>query len=177
MKQSQGITRDTTVSNAGISLAPIEARLMLLPIRRGIVRLVWNFQIHTGDRKHAFDFTVDADSGDVWTRFDWTSSSQYTVYAWPIESPNHTLPLPPNDGRTGYRSIQMILLRRLTAGTIRMAFRVPITRLHAATTFMPTRTRTTTIFRRRRMSTAAPVCFATSRSTCSAHRPGMSPPR
>ena len=27
VKQSQGITRDTTVSNAGISLAPIEARL------------------------------------------------------------------------------------------------------------------------------------------------------
>jgi extracellular elastinolytic metalloproteinase len=89
-----------TVDATGISAEPIKARLMLLPIRRGVVRLVWNFQIHTLDSQHAYDFTVDAASGAVWTRFDWVAADQYQVYQRPVESPNHTSPVPPADGRT-----------------------------------------------------------------------------
>jgi extracellular elastinolytic metalloproteinase len=100
LKASPGITQETTLAHGGISSAPIDAQLMLLPIRRGTVRLVWNFQIHTLDSNHAFDFTVDADSGEVWTKFDWMTSSQYNVYGRPVESPNHTAPVPPADGRT-----------------------------------------------------------------------------
>jgi len=32
------------VEHQGISLAPIDGNLMLLPVRRGEARLVWNFQ-------------------------------------------------------------------------------------------------------------------------------------
>jgi len=77
-----------------------KGRLMLLPIRRGEARLVWNFQIDTLDQQHTWDFTVDADTAQVWTRFDGTAADQYRVYPLPVESPNHTSPLPPNDGRT-----------------------------------------------------------------------------
>jgi extracellular elastinolytic metalloproteinase len=83
-----------------ISVAPIESRLMVLPIRQGEARLVWNFQIHTADLEHVYDFTVDAVSGKVWTRFDWVADGTYRVYEQPIESPNHTSPAPPADGRT-----------------------------------------------------------------------------
>ena len=71
----------TRVANAGISLDPIDGSLMLLPVRPGEARLVWNFQIHTLDKQHSWDLTVDAATGQVWTRFDWTASDQYRVYA------------------------------------------------------------------------------------------------
>ena len=87
------------VANAGISLQPIDGSLMLLPVRPGEARLVWNFQIHTLDKQHMWDLTVDAGTGQVWTRFDWVAGDQYRVYPRPVESPNHTTPLPPSDGR------------------------------------------------------------------------------
>jgi len=77
----------------------LDGKLMLLPIRQGEARLVWNFQIHTLDEEHSWDYTVDANSGQVWTRFDWVAGDQYRVYRNPAESPNHTSPLPPSDGR------------------------------------------------------------------------------
>ncbi|HEU5133890.1 MAG TPA: M36 family metallopeptidase [Steroidobacteraceae bacterium] len=87
------------VSHAGISLEPINGKLMLLPVRPGEARLVWNFQIHTLDKQHMWDLTVDAATNQVWTRFDWVAGDQYRVYPRPVESPNHTTPLPPADGR------------------------------------------------------------------------------
>lgn len=89
------------VAHDGISLEPIEAKLMYLPIRPGEVRLVWNFQIHTGDAQHAFDYTVDASTSEVWTRFDWVAGDTYRAYPIPLESPNHnTTTPPPADGRS-----------------------------------------------------------------------------
>ena len=96
---AQGVQQRARVGNIGISLEPIDGALMLLPIRPGEARLVWNFQIHTLDKQHMWDLTVDANSGQVWTRFDWVAGDQYRVYPRPVESPNHTTPLPPSDGR------------------------------------------------------------------------------
>ncbi|MEL7059023.1 MAG: M36 family metallopeptidase, partial [Acidobacteriota bacterium] len=90
----------TRVDGKGLSLTPIEARLMWLPLDRAAVRLVWNFQIDTVDGRHYYDFTVDAETGQVWTRFDWTSDHSYRVYPEPAESPNHLSPLPPADARS-----------------------------------------------------------------------------
>jgi extracellular elastinolytic metalloproteinase len=92
--------RTTRFVLSELSREPLEARLMWLPIRRGEMRLVWNFQVHTLDEQHVYDFTVDAASGKVWTRFDWIQSDSYRVYARPAESPNHADPVPPEDGRT-----------------------------------------------------------------------------
>jgi extracellular elastinolytic metalloproteinase len=99
LQAPRGMEQVTSVEHAGISLAPINGRLMLLPIRQGEARLVWNFQIHSLDEEHSWDYTVDADTGQVWTRFDWIAGDQYRVYRQPAESPNHTSPLPPSDGR------------------------------------------------------------------------------
>ncbi len=95
-----GAEQRTTLSAPDLSRDAIEARLAWLPIRRGDTRLVWNFQIQTLDSRHWYDFTVDAHSGGVWTRFDWVSAGTYRVYEQPVESPQHTTPLPPADART-----------------------------------------------------------------------------
>ena len=95
----QGARQATRVEWADVSLEPMNAQLMLLPIRRDDVRLIWNFQIHTVDQQHVYDLTVDAVSGDVWTRVDWVATDVYQVYPQPVESPNHTTPVPPADAR------------------------------------------------------------------------------
>jgi extracellular elastinolytic metalloproteinase len=95
-----GVARESTVDHRGISREPIRGRLMWLPIRAGLARLVWNFEIDTTDFEHDYDLTVDAADGRVWTRFDHVASDSYRVYARPAESPNHVTPLPPADGRT-----------------------------------------------------------------------------
>jgi extracellular elastinolytic metalloproteinase len=99
LSAGRDVQQRTRLANAGVSLEPIDGALMLLPVRPGEARLVWNFQIHTLDKQHMWDLTVDANSGQVWTRFDWVAGDQYRVYPRPVESPNHTTPLPPSDGR------------------------------------------------------------------------------
>ena len=89
--------RDSVGLNS--SLEPLAPQLMWLGVRRGQTRLVWNFQLDTSS-DHYYDFTVDAQSGQVWTKIDWVADATYRVYAQPIESPNHTSPAPPADGRT-----------------------------------------------------------------------------
>jgi extracellular elastinolytic metalloproteinase len=84
-----GLGRTTELDAPELSTEPIKAELMLLPIQRGQARLVWNFQTWTPDGQHAFDFNVDAESGQIWTRFDWVAGDQYRVYAQPTESPSH----------------------------------------------------------------------------------------
>jgi extracellular elastinolytic metalloproteinase len=95
----RGPRRTTRLEAKGLSAAEIVAELVWLPVRRGDVRLAWSFQVETTDGEHLYDLTVDAADGRVWTRFDWTSSDSYRVYPQPVESPNHTTPLPPSDGR------------------------------------------------------------------------------
>jgi extracellular elastinolytic metalloproteinase len=95
----QGPQAVSIADHAGISLEPIRGQLMWLPIRQGEARLVWNFQIQTLDKQHWWDMTVDAATGQVWTRFDWIASDSYRVYQRPVESPNHTTPVQPADGR------------------------------------------------------------------------------
>ena len=95
----EGVQQITRLEAPGLSSEPVEAKLMVLPIRKDDARLVWNFQIYTENQQHVYDMTVDAGSGEVWTRFDWVASDDYRVYPRPVESPNHTTPLPPADGR------------------------------------------------------------------------------
>jgi hypothetical protein len=51
LQTPRGVQQETSVPQAGMSLRPIAGKLMLLPIRQGEARLVWNFQIHTLDRR------------------------------------------------------------------------------------------------------------------------------
>jgi extracellular elastinolytic metalloproteinase len=100
IENGEGPRAHTRIQRPEISRQEINARLFWLPIRRGAARLVWNFQIATHDMQHYFDLNVDATTGKIWTRFDQVSDAQYRVYAPPVESPQHTTPLPPSDART-----------------------------------------------------------------------------
>ncbi|HSR68099.1 MAG TPA: M36 family metallopeptidase [Acidobacteriota bacterium] len=95
-----GVEQATLIDHSGISLEPIEARLMILPVRHNKSLLVWNFMVQTTDEQHAYDFNVDARNGKVWTRFDQVVADSYRVYAEPTESPSHggrTLVVDPAD--------------------------------------------------------------------------------
>lgn len=94
-----GARQTTVLDHSGISEQPIVAELAWLPIQDGETRLVWNFSIWTLDSLHLYDFTVDAESGKVWTRIDQTSDATFRAYEQPVESPNHTSPQPPSDAR------------------------------------------------------------------------------
>jgi extracellular elastinolytic metalloproteinase len=101
LSASFGLSRETAISPDGLSLEPIKAKLMYLPVRLGVVRLVWNFSVYALDAQHWYDFTVDAETGAVWTRFDWVASDQIAAYPRPLESPNHHASIfPPADGRS-----------------------------------------------------------------------------
>ncbi|MEM7051779.1 MAG: M36 family metallopeptidase [Acidobacteriota bacterium] len=100
LSRPDGVRRTTRLQARGLSLDEIEAGLMWLPVRRGEARLVWNFNVRTPDGVHHYDINVDAHSGKIWTRFDWTKNDSYRVYPRPLESPIHTTPVPPGDGRT-----------------------------------------------------------------------------
>ncbi|NNF61228.1 MAG: hypothetical protein HKN06_07855 [Gammaproteobacteria bacterium] len=95
-----GTDQYTVLSAPAFSQEPIEARLTLVPIAAGNARLAWNFLVFTNDSQHIYQFNIDAVDGTTWTRFDAVDSATYEVYEQPVESPNHTAPLPPADGRT-----------------------------------------------------------------------------
>jgi len=82
-----------------LSPDPVEGRHVWLPVDSDRLRRAWNFQIGTHRGDHYFDVTVDAETGQVWTRFDWVARDRYRVYPQPVESPSHTTPVPPADGR------------------------------------------------------------------------------
>ncbi|MCH9649047.1 MAG: M36 family metallopeptidase [Deltaproteobacteria bacterium] len=83
------LTQHLGLADSGLVATDAAAELFWLPIRDGDVRLVWNFQRETTDFDHHYDVTVDALSGEVMTRFDWTNSGTYRVYKEPDESPLH----------------------------------------------------------------------------------------
>ena len=65
---------------------------MLLPIAAGEARLVWNLQVWLPDGSDVADFTIDAETGKVWTRISWVADADYRVYPVPVESPQHITP-------------------------------------------------------------------------------------
>ena len=99
LQAPRGMQQVASVEHAGISLAPINGKLMLLPIRQGEARLVWNFQIHTLDEEHSWDYTVDAEHRAGVDALRLGRRRSVPRVPQPAESPNHTSPLPPSDGR------------------------------------------------------------------------------
>ena len=86
-----GPARKTQISRGGISQDEIPAKLMYLPQREGVVRLVWNLVIRPGDGQHWWDLYVDAVTGEVLSKHNWIAQESYRVYALPFESPAESL--------------------------------------------------------------------------------------
>jgi extracellular elastinolytic metalloproteinase len=98
---ASGVQQTQRFQAAAMSREPMTAKLMYLPVRAGEVSLVWNVgTMWTPDAQHSYEFNVDAQTGQVWTRQDSTRSATFRVYQRPVESPAQTTPLPPADSRT-----------------------------------------------------------------------------
>ena len=100
LSEDRGARQTTVLRHRGVAENDVTVELFWLPITAGETRLMWNFQIDLVDSDHYYDFNVDAATGEVVTRFDWVSEADFRVYGQPVESPNHTSPLPPADART-----------------------------------------------------------------------------
>jgi extracellular elastinolytic metalloproteinase len=100
LEPSSGADRRTLLSDGGISLASIPARLVYQPLANGRVRLAWDLVIELVDQSHWWSVRIDAESGQLLDQNDFLAHEQYEVYPIPIESPNHTAPPPPADART-----------------------------------------------------------------------------
>ena len=99
LESATGPRQRTVLEALALSHRDVTAELAWLPIRRSEARLVWSFQLALPGRDHAWDFTVDAHTGEIWTRVDWVSAADYRAFEQPVESPNHSPAPPPADGR------------------------------------------------------------------------------
>lgn len=95
-----GRERATTLGKANISISDIPARLVYQPLSNGSLRLAWDLVIEVHDTNHWWGVRIDAESGQLLDKNDLVAQEQYSTYAVPIESPNHTTPVPPADART-----------------------------------------------------------------------------
>ena len=91
--------RRTLIDAPELSRAVVDSQLAWIPVNGNQAALAWRFQVETLDGNHLFDYTVDAETGKVWTRFDWVNSDSYRAYQEPVESANHASPPAPADGR------------------------------------------------------------------------------
>ena len=96
VEPATGADRETVLSRGGISDAAIPARLGWQPTGSGL-RLAWQVTIDDAASDHLWNATVDARSGDLLEKADWTShaspnpvddGSAYRVFAFPKGDPN-----------------------------------------------------------------------------------------
>ncbi len=100
LEQSGRRDRRARLSDGGISRADIPAQLVYQPLPNGRLRLAWDLGIGQLDQQHWWSVRIDAESGELLDTHDLVADESYEVYAIPVESPHHTMPLPPADGRT-----------------------------------------------------------------------------
>jgi Fungalysin metallopeptidase (M36)/Fungalysin/Thermolysin Propeptide Motif len=100
VEQHGGADRPALLSDGGISLANIPAKLVYQPLANGRVRLAWDLVLELVDQSHWWSLRIDAESGQLLDKNDLLVYESYEVYPIPIESPNHTAPPPPADART-----------------------------------------------------------------------------
>ena len=65
LDSTPGSAQETTLSQGGIALENIAAKLVYEPLENGDVRLAWNIGIYTLDAAHFWEVRVDAGSGAV----------------------------------------------------------------------------------------------------------------
>lgn len=85
-----GPAESMVFSSAGMSRDSIPVSLNYLPITRGETRLVYNVVLNMPNTSDWFEMTVDAQTGQVWTRKNWTAYDSYLVFPFPFRSPDDT---------------------------------------------------------------------------------------
>ena len=96
LQLARGVAQETVLSNGGISKGDIPIKLMYQPLgvgvvqpgRKGEVRLVWDMVIDQVNSDYWWDLRVDAITGEVLSKNDWTAHDNYEVFALPKEYPD-----------------------------------------------------------------------------------------
>jgi len=84
-----------------LSSEDIPAKLAYYALESGDVVLTWELVLRLPDGTHWWHVWVDAEDGELLAKADWIAEADtYRVYEWPVESPNHSSPPNPADGRT-----------------------------------------------------------------------------
>lgn len=76
-----------TYSPAGLSREPIPVKLRYLPIQNGETRLVYNITLDVPGSSDWFEVNVDAVTGKVWNRNNYSSNDSYRALSFRSESP------------------------------------------------------------------------------------------
>lgn len=74
LRPAVGSERATVLSDAGIALSPIPARLVYQSDADGDLRLAWNLEIEEVSERHWWNVTVDAVTGELLDRIDYVES-------------------------------------------------------------------------------------------------------
>lgn len=83
-----GPSQEVLLSEGGVSLEEIPAKLMFQPDEGGKVRLAWNVGIRLVNGLNWWQLRVDATSGELLEQNDWIANDIYHVFAVPKESPS-----------------------------------------------------------------------------------------
>ncbi len=92
--------RSLTYSDGGISRDPIPTKLMVFPTNRGESRLVWNLTVNMTTSSDWYNINIDAETGDVLSRANYTAYESLRVFPQPLEGPAdglHTVVTDPFD--------------------------------------------------------------------------------
>jgi hypothetical protein len=118
LEERGGPAQETVLSDGGIALAPIAAKLVYQPVGAGAVRLAWDLAIEEASGRHWWSVRVDAETGALLSQDDFTDhddfaspagsaparaarattaaaaasvadGASYRVFAIPVESPSH----------------------------------------------------------------------------------------
>jgi extracellular elastinolytic metalloproteinase len=74
-------------SNGGVSRDPIPIKLEILPVTASHSRLVWNLVINMRSGPDWYEMNVDAVTGQVVGRYNYTKYDSYRVFPLPLEHP------------------------------------------------------------------------------------------
>jgi extracellular elastinolytic metalloproteinase len=83
-----GPARELVLSDGGISVEPIPAKLVYHSDGLGGARLAWNLFVRPPHQQHWWNLNVDAVDGSVLLQIDWILNDSYEVFLPPLESPD-----------------------------------------------------------------------------------------
>ncbi|MGH2730289.1 MAG: M36 family metallopeptidase [Actinomycetota bacterium] len=72
--QETGVERTTLMSDGGISISPIPARLVYQPVSPGRIRLAWDLEIEELSELHWWKVSVDATTGEILAVHDYVTN-------------------------------------------------------------------------------------------------------
>ncbi|HWP40583.1 MAG TPA: M36 family metallopeptidase, partial [Tepidisphaeraceae bacterium] len=105
LARSAGPDRLSTFAASNLSLDPVPARLVYVPLKQGDdVQLAWDITLRTADGQHWYNVAVSDSQQQIVFASDWVDRASYHVLAAPTRSPadgpaspNRTIVVDPHD--------------------------------------------------------------------------------